>query len=186
MSISVLSRRAAEDVVQASASPATVTITITNPLMFAGEAQDMLTAAGARWRDAGIDRRTMGELLRSTTIVVTDLPGAQLASVAGSVIYIDINAAGHGWFVDATPRQDSEFARRRGHELHAGPNSPAAGEVDLLTALSHELGHRLGLQHSDRAGDVMNNELGAGTRRSPSAFDAAIVEWMYHVQKRRG
>src|SRR6266508_3715799 len=95
-------------------------------------------------------------------------------------VWLDSNAAGHGWFVDPTPWEDSEFAQPAGglrelavlpggrvhepavargiavepdgvggHELQADAGSAAAGRVDLLTVLGHELGHLLGLADLD-------------------------------------
>ena len=73
-------------------------------------------------------------LLESITISITNLADAALATATGSDIEIDTTAAGHGWFVDQTPSESSEFA---------GPGSAPAG-VDLLTAVLHEIGHVLG------------------------------------------
>src|SRR5205814_360364 len=79
------------------------------------------------------------------------------------VIYLDADAAGHGWFLDPTPRGDSEFAPGRAH-------SPAAGRVDLLTVLAHEMGHVLGLGDDHAAdpvtGSVMAAALPVGVRRT--------------------
>jgi hypothetical protein len=94
--------------------------------------------------------------LGHVTYAVADLPADELGRmVGGSRIEIDIDAAGYGWFVDATPLDDSEFGR-------ASP-SPAAGRADLLTVVMHELGHVLGLGH-DEAG-VMQETLPLGARR---------------------
>ena len=111
-------------------------------------------------------------------IVVTDLPGSQLAAVAGNVLYVDQDAAGYGWFIDASPQADNEFYRRGG-ELVAKRNSAAAGHVDLLSALEHEVGHLLGLEHSASPGNVMQGEIVLGVRRLPTVWDAALVELAY-------
>jgi hypothetical protein len=59
-----------------------------------------------------------------------------LGQQQGHTITLDINAAGWGWFVDPTPRDDSEIttAGNQGEQHH----------MDLLTVLEHELGHILG------------------------------------------
>ena len=71
-----------------------------------------------------------------------DLPGTQLAvAVPQAVdkrtlqasIVLDRDAASHGWFVDTTPDESSEFA---------GENR--ISQYDLMTVVSHELGHLLG------------------------------------------
>jgi hypothetical protein len=72
-------------------------------------------------------------------------------------IWIDDDAAGQGWYIDASPADDSEFAASEG---------PAAGKVDLLTILMHELGHILGKEHKDEG--LMDELLAPGIRRRPS------------------
>jgi hypothetical protein len=57
----------------------------------------------------------------------------------------------------------------------AGPASPAADDVDLLTVLEHELGHVLGLPDNNQAGDLMDITLGLGVRRSPTAADLSTI-----------
>jgi hypothetical protein len=93
---------------------------------------------------------------------VADLPGAELGREEGGTITLDADAAGHGWFVDPTPADSSEFRRRLADgALAATPGSAAYGRMDLLTAVNHELGHRLGFDHGD---GLMGEELEAGTR----------------------
>src|SRR5207253_7541879 len=102
------------------------------------------------------------ERLRAVRVEVLDLPGTTLGLASGTVIYLDADGAGHGWFVDPTPAEDSEFAP-------GVANSPAAGRVDLLTVMTHEMGHILGLDddHETDAvtGNVMADALPLGVRR---------------------
>lgn len=60
-------------------------------------------------------------------------------------------------------------------EALAVPGSPAAGEVDLLTVLEHELGHLIGLDDTNQPDDLMDITLGLGVRRSPTATDLATI-----------
>src|SRR4029079_12575430 len=66
------------------------------------------------------------------------------------------NAEGWGWSVDRTAPNDSEFTRRR--------NQGEKDRMDLLTVLTHEVGHLLGYDHA--AGGVMEETLDAGLRRT--------------------
>jgi hypothetical protein len=125
-------------------------------------------------------------VLSGVTVVVVDLPGSALGAMAGNVLMVDSNAAGYGWFVDATPGSDSEFGRVvSASERRAGASSAAYGRADLLTVMMHELGHRMGMDHSDAPGNIMQDEIGLGTRRLPTVWDAALAEWMYSTRPRR-
>ena len=99
---------------------------------------------------------------------------------------IDPDAAGHGWFVDATPHLDEEFLMSAGNRHGLGLSGEAARRIDLLTVIQHELGHLLGLE--DLAldlDDLMAEALAAGIRRKPpptrrdAATDAvfALGQW---------
>ena len=71
------------------------------------------------------------------------------------------------WFIDDTPSDDLEFGV-------ADHDNPAAGEMDLLTAVMHELGHVLGLDHVHVIGpELMSDALVTGVRRLPLAGEAA-------------
>jgi hypothetical protein len=67
--------------------------------------------------------------LAEMDITIADLPGLVLARYNGNLIELDRDAAGHGWFVDPTPGDDSEF----GVDGKALAGSGAEGDIDLLT-----------------------------------------------------
>jgi hypothetical protein len=147
----------------------------------------MYQAAIDRWREAGVSERVLDEGLAGVELIIADLPGNALgAALDDGRIVIDLDGAGHGWFVDATPAGDREFQRRTfATERIALAGSPAYGAVDLLTVLQHEIGHVLGLDHNDDTpGNIMNDALGLSTRRWADAVDAALAELLYEAGQR--
>ncbi|MFO0953957.1 MAG: hypothetical protein U0835_22930 [Isosphaeraceae bacterium] len=107
-------------------------------------------------------------------MAVVDLFGSYLCLdfPVASENLIDVEAAGHGWFVEATPPNDSEFEDR---------SSGLRGRMDLLSVGADELGHLIGLGHDDDSHNVMGDALLAGTRRMPltraDVVDAVISQW---------
>ena len=102
--------------------------------------------------------------MSGVSVKVADLPGRMLGETIGKSILIDDDAAGYGWFVDPTPTDDLEFADSIAQFARsARGDSPAANRVDLLTTVMHEMGHVLGLNHSDSL-DLMAPTLAVGTR----------------------
>ena len=142
----------------ALASESTVTLT-------QSALDSIVGAAITQWIDTlgyGDPRlASLGELRFS----VADLTGNALGYSEGSTILIDTDAAGHGWFVDLSPADDSEFGAFDAHTLVATVDGPAAGRMDLVTVVMHEVGHVLGFDHAD-AGQyaVMEDALVSGAR----------------------
>ncbi|MFI5455338.1 MAG: Ig-like domain-containing protein [Isosphaerales bacterium] len=134
--------------------------------------QPLVTEAIDRWLVSGVTV-SQADALEHVQVRIADLPPGYLGLESGNVIWVDQNAAGYGWFVDATPSKDEEFATIVGGttELASG-NSPAVGKVDLLSVLLHEMGHVIGLEHGDLLG-VMGESLGLGIRRVPWPGEAA-------------
>ena len=124
------------------------------------------SAATANWRAVGLNTQNLRVEYR-----IADLPEGRLATAlsrndGSTLILVDANAAGIGWFVDATPLKNEEFW---GITDVAGVTitGPAAGRIDLLTVLQHELGHAVGIEHQDGL-NLMSPYLVEGTRLMPS------------------
>ncbi len=140
-------------------TPATETRTV-------GAVQPLVNEATSRWKAAGADVSA----LKNLDVRIANLGGSTLGRASGHTIWLDDNAAGWGWFVDATPRDDSEFFRRgdQGEEHR----------MDLLTVVMHELGHLLQQDHD--ADGVMAATLGAGVRNTSLVNeDSQVVDAVF-------
>jgi Ca2+-binding RTX toxin-like protein len=122
-------------------------------------------AAIANWRAVGLNTQNLRVEYR-----IADLPEGRLATAlsrndGSTLILVDANAAGIGWFVDPTPTRNEEFW---GITEFAGITitGPAAGRIDLLTVLQHELGHAAGIEHQDGL-NLMSPYLVDGQRLMP-------------------
>jgi hypothetical protein len=141
------------------------TFELTTDRLVSSEALNaVLVQAKAFWLQHG----ALASVLNSVEIVVDDLPQTAVARTTGTSITLSADAAGWGWFVDTTPAENEEFAQlENSQEYVAQAGSAAAGKIDLLGVLIHELGHTLGLGHSDDAHDEMAATVSPGLRRLP-------------------
>jgi len=114
------------------------------------------------WRESLSDAALI-ERLDAVTAVIDDLTGRTLGETTATNIVIDATAAGHGWFVDATPADSSEFDQTDAAYFVAAVGSEAVGHIDLLTVVLHEIGHVLGFDH-DSGLALMTAQLGEGER----------------------
>ena len=132
----------------------------------------MVQAAIARWSLAGISAAQIKEL-QQTQYEVADIPtSTMLGMTQTNQITIDSNAAGYGWYIDASAGNAAFTQQVASTELHANSSSPAFGRIDLLTVVMHEMGHELGLPDLDPQSDptsLMDGQLATGVRRLPSA-----------------
>jgi len=101
----------------------------------------------ARWNKTKLAQDNAVDL-QSTPVRLVDLPGRILGQAGDDFVLIDLDAAGHGWFIDATPADDLEFRTAEGLTERAR-SGDAAGRMDLLTVVMHEFGHILGLSDLD-------------------------------------
>jgi hypothetical protein len=143
------------------------------------ELDSVVAAAIAEWAAAGASTSQLAAL-NATTFSVGDLAGSIVGEQIPGHITIDTNAAGHGWFVDPTPSDNSEFTHAlnaAGTDLLTDPSNAAAGHLDLLTTVTHELGHVLALPDNtdpSDANDLMYINLVDGERRIVASSD--VVE----------
>jgi hypothetical protein len=132
----------------------------------------ILAAAIRLWQSTGLTA-DQDAALRGVTVQIADLRGGYLAltPLASTVVTLDDNAAGYGWYVDPTPADSAEFPVPHGTRLTTTPDRVPAGRMDLLTTVVHELGHVLGKDSDfnvrDR-NDVMYAYLQTGERRLPA------------------
>ncbi|WP_044255797.1 tail fiber protein, partial [Rhodopirellula sp. SWK7] len=133
-----------------------------------------------RWASVGISDEQIAQL-QATEIRLRDLASGRLASADVDVITIDRDASNRGWFLDATPGDDFEFGEidPRTGEL-VGTAEGTQGHYDLLTAIMHEQGHILGLEHTEMPGELMYGGLLTGGRRLPDASYLVIADQDEH------
>jgi Ca2+-binding RTX toxin-like protein len=104
-------------------------------------------------------------LLENVNFQIGDFTGLTLGIADGNNVFIDADAAGYGWFIDSTPSDDLEFSQG---------GSEAAGRMDLLTVVMHELGHVLGYEDMTTSnGVLMSDVLSTGARYVPDDLTVA-------------
>ncbi len=136
-----------------------------------GDLDSFVEEARRRWREsASIDDSGL-DLLASASFSIADLDGSGAGPDERICVQIDADAAGHGWFVDSSPHDDQEFELVFGDTLLADYRSAAAGRMDLLTVVMHELGHVAGFEHTAQTG-LMAETLQASQRHLPASRNA--------------
>jgi hypothetical protein len=166
-----------------AASPSTDVVA--SPLGSAGgslnqkQLEPIVAAAIARWSAAGLTPQQVA-ILRALQFDVTDLGGAYLGESSNSHIQLDRNAGGKGWYIGADSSSDLLFSRAVSTtRRYTDPSSAPAGHLDLLTAIEHEMGHKLGLDDSYSEKDrnnLMYGYLTVGERRLPAPGQAQAVQ----------
>jgi hypothetical protein len=134
--------------------------------------------AVSAWQAIGLSEEQLQEI-SDLDFAMVDLPGTQLALADHDRIQIDIDAAGVGWFVDATPNENGEFHQFDEGRYLARADGPAADRVDLLTVVAHELGHIFQHGHSHSDHQLMTESLPIGERRLAIALEPVAVEQVF-------
>lgn len=130
----------------------------------------------ARQKLAEVQGDSVYEKLADVEVKIVELPENQLAKAEtdANTIYLDINAAGWGWFVDQTPLLNEEFdATTIAGLFEASLFSSAEGQIDLLTVLMHELNHLLGHDHDE---SLMESTLEPGERVLPEDHEYSATD----------
>lgn len=122
----------------------------TAELLAGSQVTPLIAEAVRRWQSKGEDT----SMLRGLDIRIADLGGTTLGLASSNTIWLDDDAAGWGWFIDRTPWDDSEF-RCMGDQGEQN-------RIDLLSVVTHELGHLLGHDHD--AHGVVAETLSSGDR----------------------
>ncbi len=131
-------------------------------------AESIVEAALDRLDAAPAIHSAIQSALGGFNVLIDDLPNGVLSWVDGNNLIVDRDASGRGWFIDSTPTDDVEFA---------SDNSVIG--VDLLSVVTHEIGHLLGLDDLLESGEeeIMHATLRSGERRlNPSAVDRLLAQ----------
>ena len=131
-------------------------------LLTDAQVNSLLEQALQNWATSPLPPQQL-ERLSAITVEIADLPGGILGETRGYSILVDAEAAGYSWFVDTTPGENSEFSQTGSTHLSAIVGSDAYDNIDLLTVLTHEVGHVLGFEH-DASLAVMADVLQVGQR----------------------
>jgi|GEM_PF-1199688 len=151
----------------------TAPVIVDDGVLSQAELDSLVQAAIARWEATGLTP-AQDALLHSISFSVADLPGWTLGQASAGHVTLDLSAAGNSWFIDATPNDDSEFTGT-GTQLAAKTDGAAAGRIDALTTIVHELGHQLGLDDTfsdGQAANLMYGFIHQGERRLPGLHQA--------------
>ena len=155
------------------------TLTTTEPLMlgtqtgyYCEESQTLdqttarvaFDAVIAEYVAAGLSQEFFSDL----RLLIEDLPGKQLGAATTTTVWLDVDAAGSGWFTEQLVPVEVTDA-----DLH----NEAASRVDLMTVVRHELGHALGLSHHQDSGHFMHETLEPGVQKklSTSVLDEVFA-----------
>jgi hypothetical protein len=145
----------------------------TAPGLVASQIQPIVVEAEAIWAKVLGPNNARLAILNGITVQVGELPNAQIGDTIGDTIYIDSTADGWGWYIDPAASGNAGFqSTTTPGVMTAVPGSAAAGHMDLLSTVLHEMGNVMGFPE-DTGADVTGSVLSAGTRRLP-ALEGAV------------
>lgn len=166
--VTVRTNDAAVPATQMTVAALGVTTLSETPTLDLAQAAPLFNEAYRRW--ATVEDALHLQALKAVRLAVADLPDGELAQYFEGTITLDVDAAGNGWFIDATPADNREFSGA-GTVLQAR-SGDASARIDLLSVLAHEMGHAMGLAHAE--GGVMSAELLPGQRSTPDLWARAL------------
>ncbi|HET6237314.1 MAG TPA: hypothetical protein VFE41_20495 [Acetobacteraceae bacterium] len=131
------------------------------------ELEPIVVEAEAIWaRVLGPDNAKLA-ILNGITVDIGTLSDGMIGLTQGDLITIDGTADGWGWFTNTSLAGNDEFDWiSTPGVLTAEAGSAAAGEMDLLSTVLHEMGNAMGFRE-DTGQDVTGNVLAVGERRLP-------------------
>jgi hypothetical protein len=154
-----------------------ITATVTNSLSD-DQLKSVMNEAIQIWEEAGLSKEKV-EWLRNSHFYIDGLAKGNLGNSVIGAFAISPNADGNGWYIGTDKDSYAQF----NHILSSGrmltsPSKIAAGRMDLLTCILHEMGHILGLKDLNKKSDrnnIMYGKLPVGERRLPTKEDVKNI-----------
>ena len=152
---------------------------ISKKIALSQDALDKRVAAALDiWKSYGLNNEQV-EVLNELSFKIAQLNELLLGEATENTILLDENADENGWYIG----EENDFAifnRLITHDCsYTNDESFAAGRIDLLTTILHEMGHALGLPDTYDINDrenIMFGYLTNGERRLPCKLDVEKLD----------